>query len=50
VEAPNLPERMVKTAQVLSSLNENLFNFVVKQFCGSSVAGRGGKEGQGGNS
>jgi hypothetical protein len=27
VEAPNFPERMAKTVQVLSSLNENFFDF-----------------------
>jgi hypothetical protein len=39
-EAANFPERMAKTAQVLSSLNENFFDFfdfAVKKFCGSSV-------------
>jgi hypothetical protein len=37
---------MAKTAQVLSSLNENLFDFfdfAVKKFCGSSLALSGGK-------
>jgi hypothetical protein len=41
VEAPNFPGRMAKTAQVLSNLNENLFDFfdfAVTKFCGSSVA------------
>jgi hypothetical protein len=41
VEAPNFPERMAKTPQVLSSLNENFFDFfdfAVKKFCGSSLA------------
>jgi hypothetical protein len=45
VEAPNFPERMTKTAQVLSSLNENFFDFfdfAVKQFCESSVVLMGG--------
>jgi hypothetical protein len=40
VEAPNFPERMTKTAQVLSSLNENFFDFfdfAVKKFCESSL-------------
>jgi hypothetical protein len=26
-EPPNFPERMAKTAQILSNLNENLFDF-----------------------
>jgi hypothetical protein len=37
--SPYFPERMAKTAQVLSSLNENFFDFfdfAVKKFCGSS--------------
>jgi hypothetical protein len=36
---------MAKTTQVLSSLNENFFDFfdfAVKQFCGSRIAVRGG--------
>jgi hypothetical protein len=40
VEAPNFPERMTKTAQVLNSLNENFFDFfdfAVKKFCGSRI-------------
>jgi hypothetical protein len=28
---------MDKTTQVLSSLNENFFDFAVKQFCGSRI-------------
>jgi hypothetical protein len=28
---------MAKTAQILSNLNENLFDFAVKKFCGSSL-------------
>jgi hypothetical protein len=43
VEAPSFPERMTKTAQVLSSLNENFFDFfdfAVKKFCGARIAHR----------
>jgi hypothetical protein len=29
---------MAKTAQILSNLNENLFDFAVKKFCGASLA------------
>jgi hypothetical protein len=44
-EALNCQQKMAKTAQVLSNLNENFFDFVVKQFCGSSVGPtRGGKQ------
>jgi hypothetical protein len=41
----NCQQRMAKTAQVLSNLNENLFNFfdlAVRNFCGSSVELRWG--------
>jgi hypothetical protein len=44
-EALNCQQRMAKTAQVLSNLNENLFNFfdlAVKNFCRSSLALRHG--------
>jgi hypothetical protein len=44
-EAPNSPERMAKTAQVLSNLNENFFDsfdFAVKKLCGSSLAPHSG--------
>jgi hypothetical protein len=41
-EAPNFPERIAKTAQVLSNLNENFFDFLVKKFCGSSLGPRRG--------
>jgi hypothetical protein len=37
---------MAKTAQVLSNLNENFFDFfdlAVKNFCGSSLALQGGE-------
>jgi hypothetical protein len=40
IEAPNFPERMAKTAQVLSSFNKNFFDFfdfAVKKFCGSRI-------------
>jgi hypothetical protein len=30
--------------QVLSNLNENFFDFVVKKFCGSSLAGISGQK------
>jgi hypothetical protein len=45
-EALNCQQGMAKTTQVLSNLNENFFDFldfVVKQFCGSSVALQGGE-------
>jgi hypothetical protein len=44
-EALNCQQRMAKTAQVLSSLNENFFDFfdlAVKNFCGSSLERKGG--------
>jgi hypothetical protein len=48
LRSPNFPERMAKTAQILSRLNEKVFDFfdfAVKQFCGSSLAvGPGGTE------
>ncbi|MDR1319199.1 MAG: hypothetical protein LBJ90_06195 [Treponema sp.] len=40
-EVPNFRERMAKIVQVLSNLNENLFDFfafAVKKFRGSSLA------------
>jgi hypothetical protein len=45
MEAANFPEIMAKTAQVLSNLNENFFDFfdfAVKKFCESSVVLSGG--------
>jgi hypothetical protein len=39
-EAPNFQERMATVVQVLSNLDENLFDlfdFEVKKFCGSSL-------------
>jgi hypothetical protein len=44
-EVLNFQERRAKTAQVLSNLNENFFDFfdfAVAKFCGSSLASRGG--------
>jgi hypothetical protein len=44
-DALNCQQRMAKTAQVLSNLNENFFDFfdlAVKNFCGSSLGQGGG--------
>jgi hypothetical protein len=44
--SPNFPERITKTAQVLSRLNENFFDFfdfAVKKFCGSGLVVGGGE-------
>jgi hypothetical protein len=41
-DALNCQQRMAKTAQVLSNLNENFFDLTVKNFCGSSLVLMGG--------
>jgi hypothetical protein len=51
-ETPNFLERTAKTAQVLSNLNENFFDFfdfAVKKFCESILVNSAGRKKGGGH-